>query len=183
MQVAELLERLFRTYPPPANGNSEEQIRADRIERAKVYFEALAIYETRDIDAGITALLTGSEPGVNPAFAPSAPQVATAARRALNARLDSEYRKRLGHPALPPPDIPKTPESRERVRALAQQFAGAVDAMRTPDAKAEAFKRQREAASAARWDPSVEPGQIKFRLGIGDPEGHDGDMGESRRVG
>jgi len=149
----------------------------------RVYFEALTDYETRDIEAGISNMLAGRAEGFNPAFLPPAPLVAKVVRDAMNARLDSEYRKRLGHPALPPPDIPKTPESRERVRALAQQFAGTVDAMRTPDAKAEDYKRQREAAGAARWDPSMEPGPMSFRLGIGDPEGHDGDLGESRRAG
>lgn len=106
-------ERLFRTYRFVDPSEADEMLR--------VYFEALADYETRDIEAGIRDMLSGRVDGFNPSFLPPAPLVAKAVRAAMYKRLESEARDRK---ALPPPveeAFEPTPEQRARVKALMDQ--------------------------------------------------------------
>lgn len=110
------MERLFRTYPSFAQGSSAGEILRDRVEKAKVYFEAVEPYDAIDIEAAVRAFLTGSAPGINPSFPPSAPMVGAEVRRQMNLRIDSELRRR--RPQLPAPDIVHSPESVARVQAL-----------------------------------------------------------------
>lgn len=117
-RIAAAFERLFRTYGPLGQGSTAEEITLDRIERIKVYFEAVAPYEEQDVEAAVDAFLSGSAPGVNPNFAPPAPAVGGETRRQMNLRLDKENRERRLRPALPPPDIEHTPESRARMKAI-----------------------------------------------------------------
>lgn len=98
--------------------------------RAKVYFEAVSIYETQDVIQGISDFITGTVPGHNPAFAPSAPQVGSAVRRAMERRVEAERLNRL---ALPPPadvfvqDPPEVrAKNRARLDALAAELAGSM---------------------------------------------------------
>lgn len=116
-RIAEALDRLFRTYQQSDRNADPGELARERIGKAKVYLEAVAIYEARDVEAGVDSLLNGSFPGHNPSFVPPAPVVGSATRRAMEFWLDSERRANLGHPRLPPPDIEKSPESRARVRA------------------------------------------------------------------
>jgi hypothetical protein len=106
-------ERLFRTYRFVEPSEADEMLR--------VYFEALADYETRDIEAGIRDMLSGRVDGFNPSFLPPAPLVAKAVRTAMYKRLESEARDRK---ALPPPVeewAEPTPEQKARVKALMAQ--------------------------------------------------------------
>jgi len=114
-RIAAAFDRLFRTYGPQGQGSTPEEVARDRIERIKVYFDAVALYDEQDVESAVDAFLSGTAPGVNPAFAPPAPAVGAECRRQMNLRLD---RERDTRPALPPPDIEHTADSQERVRAM-----------------------------------------------------------------
>jgi hypothetical protein len=145
-RIASAFERLFRTYPQFGQGNSPEEITRDRVEKAKVYFDAVAFYSEDDVEAAVEAILTGTAAGMNPNYAPPAPAFAGECRRQMNMRLRRAELERLGHPRLPPPDIEKTDEQRARARALMQQTVDNLSAG-TALESAEAL-----AASKARWE-------------------------------
>lgn len=127
-------------------GSTPEEIARDRIERVKVYFDAVSLYLEDDVEAAVDAILTGTAAGFNPNFAPPAPAFAGECRRQMNMRLRRAELERLGHPRLPPPDIEKTDEQRQRARAKMQQ---AIDNLSAGNAleSAEALD-----ASKARWE-------------------------------
>jgi hypothetical protein len=127
-RIAAAFDKLFRTYPQFAQGNTAGEVLRDRVEKAKVYFDAVAQYDERDVEAAVEAFLSGSAPGVNPNFAPPAPAVGAECRRQMNLRLD---RDRDIRPKLPPPDIERSPEAQARVRALVEKT---VHGLRTSDA-------------------------------------------------
>jgi hypothetical protein len=145
-RIAVAFDRLFRTYGPLGQGSTPEEITRDRIERIKVYFDAVAFYSEDDVEAAVEAILTGTAAGMNPNFAPPAPAFAGECRRQMNMRLRRAEQERLGHPRLPPPDIEKTDEQRARARALMQQTVDNLSAG-TALESAEAL-----AASKARWE-------------------------------
>jgi len=145
-RIAAAFERLFRTYGPLGQGSTPEEITRDRIERIKVYFDAVAIYLEDDVEAAVEAVLTGSAAGMNPNFAPPAPAFAGECRRQMNMRLRRAELARLGHPRLPPPDIEKTDEQRQRARA---KMEAAIDSLSSGTALESA---ESLAASKARWE-------------------------------
>lgn len=170
------LERLFRTYHGLDRGDTPEEIARNRVAMAEVYFEAVAPYTAGDVESAVSAFIVGSVQGHNPAFAPTAPQVGNATRREMEARLDRERRARK--PALPPPDIEHSPESRERIKAL---VAGCVASL-TSITAAEDEARERE--KAERWQrtnetfvPDMDEDAMRERLckrqgwDVGDPDG------------
>lgn len=167
-QVTAAFNRLFSTYPQFAA--------ADLAESAGAYFEAVEPYETVDILAAVKSFLSGSAPGHNPAFAPSAPLVGAETRRLMNLRLDRERRDALSKPRLPPPDIVHTPESRARVAAMAQaHIERMADIARTEDAEMDRRQRDLAARTNARFAPDMSPEAMRRRLGfsVGDRDGQD----------
>jgi hypothetical protein len=136
-RIAAAFDRLFRTYPQFAQGNTAGELLRDRVEKAKVYFDAVVLYDERDVEAAVDAFLSGTAPGVNPSFAPPAPAVGAECRRQLNLRLDRERDRR---PKLPPPDIERTPESQARVKELMERT---VHGLRTPDSDDPAARHKR----------------------------------------
>lgn len=151
---------MFRTYRQSDRGD-EEAVARERIEQAKVYLEAVDQYDVRDIEAAARALLNGSAPGVNPAFIPPAPVVAAEVRRQMNLRVDRENLDKRLHPALPAPDIERTPESRARVADLVRRAAANLAS--PPDEDPKERHRRRIAKTNERFDrdPWFE---------VGDPE-------------
>lgn len=158
-QATKALEALFRTYPG---------FRADDLAATvKTYLHAVSIYETRDVIQGISDFITGNVPGHNPAFAPSAPQVGSAVRRAMERRLESE---RLSKLSLPPPadDFEQDPpevraKNRARLDALAASLASTMDMDKAP-------LRDLQNRTNAYFDPAA-------RYTVGDPDA-EGDMGQ-----
>ncbi len=172
-RIAAALEALFRTYQQSDRGD-EETVARDRIERARVYFEAVAPYGVADIEAGSRSLLSGSAPGVNPNFLPPAPVVAAECRRQMNLRLDRENREKKLRPALPPPDIERTPEQRERARQLvARAVAGLTSKTAAEDAEQARRRQQLWDRTNSTFEPTMADQEIERRLGwrTGDPEG------------
>jgi len=162
--VTAAFNRLFSTYPQFATADFNEVVGA--------YFDAVEPYETQDVLVAVKNFLSGSAPGHNPAFAPSAPLVGAESRRVMNQRLDSEARQRKR--ALPAPDIVHTPEERARVSAMVEDLKRrTAEQMRTEDAAADLRMRDLSARTNARFFPDQDPMAMKRRLGFaaGDPEG------------
>lgn len=160
-QATRALEGLFRTYP----GFKADDLAAT----IKTYLHAVSLYETQDVIQGIGDFITGNVPGHNTAFAPSAPQVGSAVRRAMERRVE---RERLDRLALPPPadDFVQDPlevrvRNKARLDALANSLASTMDMDRAP-------LRDLQRRTNARFDP---PG-----YSVGDPDEENGDMGQSR---
>lgn len=142
------------------------------MERAAAYFDAVQLYELVDIHTAVRNFLSGSAPGHNPAYAPSAPLVGAEVRRVMNLRLDSEARTKL--PELPPPAIKRTPEEIARVEAMVKAVVERNAAiMRTEDAEKDRRARELAARTNERFKPDMTPAAMKRRLGfsVGDPDG------------
>lgn len=172
-KIAEALDRLFRTYQQSDRGEAG-LIVSERIERAKVYFEAVSPYELHDIETAIGNFITGSAPGNNAAFVPPAPAVGAECRRVMNLRLDSEYRNRVHVPALSPPDHVVSPEARARAKALVAKavakLTGIEEADRSHGREALTDLMHRVDASMG---ADLSPDAMARRLGYsaGDPDG------------
>jgi hypothetical protein len=135
----------------------------------KTYLHAVSIYETQDVIQGISDFITGNVPGHNPAFAPSAPQVGSAVRRAMERRVESDRLNRLSLPP-PPDDFEQDPpevraKNRARMDELAASLASAMDMDSAP-------LRALQERTNARFDPPA--------YTVGDPDEENGDMGQSR---
>jgi hypothetical protein len=157
-QATKALEGLFRTYPG---------FRADDLGATlKTYLHAVSIYETRDVIQGISDFITGNVPGHNPAFAPSAPQVGSAVRRAMERRAEAERLNRIALPAPRDEFEQDPPEVRAKNRARLDQLAADLAASMEMDRAPLRSLQQRTNARFA----------SEARYSIGD-EDADGDMG------
>lgn len=141
----------------------------------KTYLHAVSIYETQDVIQGISDFITGNVPGHNAAFAPSAPQVGSAVRRAMERRLEAARLSRL---SLPPPaddwvDDPPEVKARNKTRLEALAASLASD-MRTDDAEAARRLINLQQRTNARFDPQTMSNHLHL-----DPEDDEGDMGMS----
>ena len=164
-RIAAAFDRLFRTYPQFGQGSTPDEITRDRIEKAKVYFDAVALYLEDDVEAAVEAILTGTAAGMNPNFAPPAPAFAGECRRQMNMRLRRAELAQLGRPRLPPPDIEKTDEQRQRARALMEQTVANLTAGTAVEtAEAEAASRARWEKVNARFHPDQSDEAIAERL-------------------
>lgn len=174
-KIGAALERLFRTYPQSDRGDALD-VALERMERAKVYLEALEPYDIRDIEAGCHAFVTGTAPGVNPAFIPPAPQVAAEVRRQMNLRLDSERRTAAFRPKLPPPDIERTTESQQRVRELMETTVAGLKRV-TEETDGDSVKRKADqwGRTNVRFYPDLNDAEMEARLGfsVGDKDEQD----------
>lgn len=171
-RISAALERLFRTYPSQAKGDSEFEIARNRVASAKVYFDAVAPYAADDVEDAVQAFLTGSVPGHNAAFAPSAPQVGSACRRAMEQRLDIVNRARRLRPALPAPPIEHTDEERQRAKAKVAEFVASVSDDPADEATI-AIRNARWAKVNARFAPPMDDHSVMERLlgySVGSPE-------------
>lgn len=174
-KIAEALDRLFRTYQQSDRGEAGLVV-SERIERAKVYFEAVAPYELRDIETAIGNFITGSAPGNNAAFVPPAPAVGAECRRVMNLRVDSEARSRVYKPALPPPDHVVSPEARARAKALVAKavahLTGVEEAERIPGREALTDLMHRvDASMGADMSPEAMAHRLGYSVGNEDGEG------------
>ncbi|CDP50690.1 hypothetical protein [Devosia sp. DBB001] len=173
-RIADAFDRLFRTYQQGDHSADPGDLARERLAKAKVYFEAVSIYEAEDVEAAVSDFLSGSVPGHNAAFVPTAPQVGSATRRAMERRTDRLAREKALHPRLPPPDVPKTPESHARVKAmvdgLVESFA---EQHRTEDAAAAKRKHDQMVKANSRFLDESDEDAMRERLGysVGDRDG------------
>jgi hypothetical protein len=127
MTIPHQLKVLFSTFPPQP-GDLAAQIEA--------YGIALEGHDPRDIEAAVRRFIRGEVDGHNQSFPPTASKLGGVVRQCLAERLDSEHRARMAQPQLPPPDIEKTTEGRQRVRALTEKaIKDLSEKMLTPDAR------------------------------------------------
>jgi hypothetical protein len=167
--IAEALDKLFRTYDRSDRNVDPGDLARDRMARAKVYFEAVEPYEARDVEQAVTDFLTGNVPGGwNVAYAPNAPQIGSATRRAMERRVEAERLDRL---QLPPPsdDFQQDPpevraRNKARLDALAASLASSMDMDRAP-------LRDLQRRTNERFDPPT--------YTVGDPDAEN-DMGGER---
>lgn len=120
------ITRLLGSWPSaavPVDG--EEQLRG--------YMLAVDDYPAQDVTAGVDALIKGTAPGVNPNFLPPPAVVGSECHRQNNLRCTAEARDRALRPALPPPDIERSPESQQRVRDLMERTVNSLKSMSPED--------------------------------------------------
>lgn len=157
--ISKALNDLFSTYPSFRP--------ADPVAAMKVYFEAVSEYHQADVLDAVHAFITGSVPGHNPSFAPSAPEVGSACRRAMFKRLDAERLDKLALPA-PPDDFEQDPldvriRNKAKLDALAASLASTMDMDRAP-------LRDLQRRTNAYFDTPL-------GYSVGDPDAEAGDMG------
>lgn len=173
-RVSAALERLFRTYPSLGKGSTPEEISRSLAAAAQVYYEAVAPYTADDVEVAVNAFLTGTVPGHNTAFAPTAPMVGSACRRAMEKRVDAENLRRRLRPALPKPDIVHTDEERARAKALVADFVASVASAEIEQTTEEQKRRkERWEKVNARFQPAMDDASVMERLlgySTGSPE-------------
>lgn len=127
ISIPHQLKVLFSTFPQQP-GDLAAQIEA--------YGIALEGHDPRDIEAAVRRFIRGEVDGHNQSFPPTASKLGGVVRRCLADRLDSEHRERMSQPQLPPPEIPKSRESRMRVLQKTEETVQHLsDLMLTEDAK------------------------------------------------
>lgn len=111
---------LFATFPAQP-GDLTAQLEA--------YGIALEGHDRRDIAAAVRRFIRGEVDGHNQSFPPTASKLGGVTRSCMIERLDAERRQRLKTPALPPPDVRKTPEQRARVKAVLEEVSANLEKM------------------------------------------------------
>ena len=172
-RVLNAITKLLSPFPA---GNTQGT--ADEVLRR--YLDAVEEFYPFDIEDGVDLLMKAKIPGYDGRFAPTPPQLATASRVARDKRLDAMSRERRLRPALPPPDIEKTPEQRARAKAKVAEFVASV----SPDPQDEAtiaIRNARWAKVNAHFDPPQDEDSLTERLhlkrgarySVGSPESDD----------
>lgn len=156
---------LLSSFPNFQSGDAESLLTA--------YELAISDYHAADLADAVKAFVQGRVPGHNMAFAPTAPQLASACRRAMEARLDdaNRHRKAVAQIEARDQDTPKNAENRARVAAM---VAGAVKSLSMHDAPKRADNEARRAEMLKRHDERFAP---TLRYTTGDPDAG-GDMGQ-----
>ena len=116
-KVASALNRLFSTCPlPAANATPEEAVR--------VFFEVCQPFTTGQILDAVDDFINGRVPGINSAFAPTAPQFATHMRLVEKRQYDLNAGSRLAQKQIEEQSIDeawaelRTPEAKAKVQSL-----------------------------------------------------------------
>jgi len=153
------INKLLSPFPQTtANGSADEVLRR--------YVEALTDYTLWDIETAVEAYLTGRAPGFDGRFAPTAPMLASACRRAMEERLDRENRARRMRPALPPPDVERTPASRARVKMAVNGFLKAQrEITREETEMVERRRKERWNRAHVELGPDMSEDAMRRRLG------------------
>lgn len=151
------ITRLLGSWPSaaaPADG--DEQLRS--------YLLAVEDYPAPDVEAAVTALIKGIAPGFNPGFLPPPAVVGAECHRQNHVRCTTEARNKALRPALPKPDMVKTPESRAKFKAVVDQIVANIA---SPHDERPAERHRRLIAKTNERfdrDPYFE---------VGDPEDHE----------
>ena len=148
------IQRILALWPSQAADDGEELLRA--------YLLAVEDYHADDVTRAVDTMVKGTAPGINPGFRPKPSEVGAECRRQLNLRVDRENLDKRLHPALPPPDIERSPESRARVAAMVKQVAANLAAPPEEDPK----ERHRRRIAKTNEVFDAERG-----FSVGDPEG------------
>ncbi len=160
-RVLNAISKLLSPFPAgAAQGTADEVIRR--------YLEAVEEFIADDIEAGVDFIMKGKLAGYNGNFAPTPPQLATAARTMRDKRLDHEALMRRYTPRIAPPDVERTPEAQQRVRqvmAQAVKTIGAADGAPTEEAAAAEAKERWEKVNS-RFQPPMDDESVADRLNL-----------------
>lgn len=157
---------LLSSFPNFQSGDAESALAA--------YELAVTDYHSQDLADAVKAFVQGSVPGHNMAFAPTAPQLASACRRARESRLDdaNRHRKAVAQIEARDDDTPKNAETRARVAAM---VAKAVKNLSMHDEPKAADNEATRAAYLKRHDERF---LSTLHYTVGDPDAENGDMGQ-----
>ena len=148
------IRRILTLWPSQAADEGDDLVRA--------YLLAVEDYAADDVTRAVDTMVKGTAPGLNPGFRPKPSEVGAECRRQLNLRLDGERRERMFRPALPPPDVERSPESQARVKALIDGAVANLAAKSLDDPVERHRKRIAKTNERFDRDPYFE---------VGDPEG------------
>lgn len=165
------IQRLLSAFPP-VNGDPALVLHN--------YLMAVEDWAADYVEDAVTLILKGNLPGHDGRFVPTAPMVATACRITAERSSRQSYLERLSRPALPPPDIEKTPEQRERAKAKMAEFVASVSEDPASEATI-AIRNARWAKVNAHFDPPQDDDSLADRLhlrrgasySVGSPESDD----------
>jgi len=161
----QIVRSLVTAFPGSASADGDGVLRA--------FLVAVDAYTPADVGEGVRRLIAGEIAEHDGKYCPTPPQLARAARKALDDRLDAEHRANPIR-SLPPADIVHSPAERARVAAMADVLVRRnAEQLRTEDAEKDRRMRELTARTNARFMPDMSPVAMKRRLGfaVGDPEG------------
>lgn len=120
-----LVQELLGNWPPPSpNGMDPIEFSKREAIRLKGLITVMSEFDEIDVRQAISDFILGKVRNLNPAFAPTAPQLATQIRHVRDKRLDADRWDRISQQnaetLLPPPE--RTEESRERVAKMIEDF-------------------------------------------------------------
>ena len=165
------IQRLLSAFPP---------INGDPALVLHNYLMAVEDWPADFVEDGVTLIVKGKLPGHDGRFAPTPPMVATACGIVAETVARQRYLDQISRPALPPPDIEKTPEQRERAKAKLAEFVASVSEDPTSEASI-AIRNARWAKVNAYFDPPQDEDSLTERLhlkrgasySVGSPESDD----------
>ena len=164
------IQRLLSAFPP-VNGDPALVLHN--------YLMAVEDWAADFVEDGVTLIVKGKLPGHDGRFVPTPPMVATACSIVAEQASRQRYLDRLSQPALPAPDIEKTPEQRTRAKAKVAEFVASVSP--DPDEATIAVRNARWAKVNAHFDPPQDDESLTDRLhlkrgtsySVGAPESDD----------
>lgn len=159
------IRRILALWPSQAADDGDELVRG--------YLLATEDYPACDVEAAVDMLVKGIAPGVNPSFRPKPSELGSESHRQNHVRCDREARDKRLRPALPPPDIEHTPESRARMKAILEAGLAKLHEATAPEDKAAAERSKAQLDKVnAMFQPDMSEAAMRKRLGfsVGDPE-------------
>lgn len=161
-QILVIINRVLAGFPSSSSATGDDVVDA--------YLIGLGQIPVPFVAKAAQEFLSGAVPGHNLAFAPSPAQFGERARKLWHADIEeSQHRIQAVRQIEQRGEIvEKTPDSRERVRAMMADFAAkAAKTMRTDDAAEKAREREQvQARMDARFAPDSDPDAVAQRLGM-----------------
>lgn len=129
------------------------------------YLEVAQGFDPALVEEGVEICLTGRLPGYTGQFAPTPPMFASACRLAADHFARQRYVDKFATPALPPPDVVKTPEQRARALAMVDQFVAQQAELIEGETSEQTKRRlERYAKVNARFKPDLSEAAVMERL-------------------
>lgn len=166
IRAIEAINKLFSAFPPLPAGDGDERLRR--------YLEVATEFAPDVLDVGVDICVKGKLPGHDGRFVPTPPMLATACRLAAEQLARQRYVDKFATPALPPPEIVKTPEQRARALGMVDQFVAQQSEMIEGETSEQTKRRQERSAKVnARFKPDLSEAAVMERLlgySTGSPE-------------
>jgi hypothetical protein len=134
-------------------------------EELRLQLKATAGFEVELVEEAASMFTTGEVVGHSGEWRPSPAVVAYACRQAAARRNRRAYLDRLDRPRLPPPQVEKTPESRQRFRQMFAHFLGQPASRPDADTKTASTAKSWKRANDG-FEPDMSEEAIVKRLGL-----------------